>query len=105
LARKKLLTDKPSSLFHRTVSDDGKTDLKCRRQTSPATVVTSKATKKTKTSKATTSKTSKPSADARPVGPQGQQRIVIDGKLKTVVERFTEEGGIIMQVPSASEIS
>jgi hypothetical protein len=81
-----------------------KTDLKYRRQTSPATVVTSKATKKTKTSKAKTSKASKPSADARPVGSKGQQRIVIDGQLKTVVERFTEEGGIIMQVTTMSNI-
>ena len=64
--------------------------------TSPASVVTSKPTKKTKTTKV--ADVSKTTFGVRRSVPKSQQRIVIDGQVKTIVARFTEEGGIIHQV-------
>ena len=63
--------------------------------TSPATVVASKPTKKAKASKAAPKAAQE---EAKMSGSVSHQRLVIDGQLKAIVERFTEEGGIIYQV-------
>ena len=63
--------------------------------TSPATVVASKPTKKAKASKAVPKAAQE---EAKMSGSVSHQRLVIDGQLKAIVERFTEEGGIIYQV-------
>ena len=66
-----------------------------RYMTSPATVVASKPTKKAKASKAAPKAAQE---EAKMSGSVSHQRLVIDGQLKAIVERFTEEGGIIYQV-------